>query len=66
MAKEFEQRKDPYGKVYYWMTGIFVDKESHGLGDHNLVGEGYITVVPHKIDTTNYELLQTMENDWKI
>ena len=64
--KEFEQRKDPYGKDYYWMTGVFVDKEPQAMGDHNLVGEGYITVVPHKIDTTNYELLQKMEREWVL
>ena len=64
--KEFEQRRDPYGKDYYWMTGVFVDKEPQAMGDHNLVAQGYITIVPHKIDTTNYELLQKMESEWVL
>ena len=66
--KEFEQRQDPYGRHYYWMTGNFKDLEQNpeNKGDHNLMDQGYITIVPHKIDTTCYATMEQLENGWKL
>ena len=66
--KEFEQRKDPHGRDYYWMTGNFKDLEQHpeNKGDHHLMDQGYITIVPHKIDTTCYATMKQLENEWKL
>ena len=66
--KEFEQRKDPHGRDYYWMTGNFKNLEQHpeNKGDHHLMDQGYITIVPHKIDTTCYNTMQQLENEWKF
>ena len=66
--KEFEQRKDPYGRHYYWMTGNFKDLEQNpeNNGDHNLMDQGYITIVPHKIDTTCYATMEQLENGWEL
>ncbi len=67
-VKEFEQRKDPNGKDYYWMTGNFKNTETDEktIGDHILMDNGYITIVPHKVDTTSYETLEQMKKDWKL
>lgn len=66
--KEFEQRKDPHGRDYYWMTGSFknLEHQPENKGDHNLVDQGYITIVPHKIDTTCYATMEQLENEWKL
>ncbi len=66
--KEFEQRQDPHGKDYYWMTGNFKDLEQdiNSPGDHNLMDMGYITIVPHKIDTTCYTTLEKMSGEWNL
>ena len=66
--KEFEQRKDPHGRDYYWMTGNFKNLEQHpeNKGDHHLMDQGYITIVPHKIDTTCYNTMQQLENEWEL
>ena len=66
--KEFEQRQDPHGKDYYWMTGNFKDLEQdiNSPGDHNLMDMGYITIVPHKIDTTCYTTLKKMSKEWNL
>ena len=66
--KEFEQRKDPHGRDYYWMTSNFKNLEQHpeNKGDHHLMDQGYITIVPHKIDTTCYNTMQQLENEWKF
>ncbi len=64
--KEFEQRKDPHGRDYYWMTGEFTNREEGCTGDHNLLEEGYITIVPHRVDSTDYQALSMMENEWGL
>jgi 5'-nucleotidase len=65
--KEFEERKDPYGFNYYWMTGEFYNQEPEDLlADHNLVSQNYISIVPHKIDTTDYTELKRLEKLWKF
>ncbi len=65
--KEFEERKDPYGFNYYWMTGEFFSLEPiDTMADHNIVAMNYISIVPHKIDTTDYTELKRLESLWKF
>ena len=65
-VKEFNRRTDPKGRDYYWMTGNFEDLETFHAGDHKLVELGYIAVVPHKIDTTDYALMEKMGMKWNF
>lgn len=64
--KEFEKRTDPKGADYYWMTGNFEDLEDSPAGDHKLVEQGYVSVVPHRVDTTDYTLMEELGNRWKL
>jgi 5'-nucleotidase len=65
--KEFEERTDPYGFNYYWMTGEFYNLEpDNDQSDHNVVERGYVSIVPHKIDTTDYEELRRLESIWML
>lgn len=64
--KEFNERTDPRGENYYWMTGEFLDKETSDCGDHKLLEQGYITIVPHKVDNTDYAQIATLANTWKL
>ncbi len=65
--KEFEERTDPYGFNYYWMTGEFFNLEPGVVeADHNVVEDGYVSIVPHKIDTTDYQELKRLESAWNF
>lgn len=64
--KEFNKRTDPKGRDYYWMTGNFEDLEESPFGDHRLVSEGYVSIVPHKVDTTAYGMLGELGRIWEI
>lgn len=64
--KEFDKRIDPHGREYYWMTGHFLDTESNPSGDHKVVEDGYISIVPHNVDTTNYSELERLKALWTI
>ncbi len=63
-VKEFEKRTDPKGNDYYWMTGNFEDLEDGNCGDHKLVAMGYISIVPHKTDSTDYSSLEKLGNNY--
>ena len=65
--KEFERRKDPYGFDYYWMTGEFFNQEPENeSSDHNLLHKKYVTIVPHKIDTTDYGEINRLSSLWQL
>lgn len=60
--KEFEKRIDPHGRDYYWMTGEFLNVEPEADDtDEAWLGQGYITVVPVRIDMTDYDFLAQMK-----
>ncbi|MBN2764843.1 MAG: 5'/3'-nucleotidase SurE [Paludibacteraceae bacterium] len=57
-TKEFAKRTDPHGKAYYWLTGYFNNHEPQAQDtDEWALANGYISVVPSKIDLTDYEQL---------
>lgn len=65
--KEFEQRRDPYGFDYFWMTGEFYNLEPDNLlADHNLIKNNYISIVPHTIDTTHYSEVERLSKLWDL
>lgn len=65
--KEYEKMKDSKNEEYYFMTGSFENLEKEdSMGDHILNSAGYVTVVPHKIDTTDYAEIDKLSAKWKI
>ena len=65
---EFDHRVTLRGKHYFWMVGEFEDEEPVGArdADHHVVDAGYISVVPHRIDTTDYEEMERLSGLWNI
>lgn len=61
--EEFEKRKDPYGRSYFWMAGHFVnfDEGAEGTCEWALL-HNYASVVPCQYDMTSYPTLTQMEN----
>jgi 5'-nucleotidase len=51
--EEFEKRKDPMGKTYYWLTGIFINHEPDATDtDEWALANKYVSVVPVSVDMT--------------
>ncbi|MDR3235549.1 MAG: 5'/3'-nucleotidase SurE [Prevotellaceae bacterium] len=66
-AEEFEKRIDPHGEDYYWMSGQFVNQEKEAAdADENAVLAGYVAVVPHHLDMTDYRELERLQSVWKF
>jgi 5'/3'-nucleotidase len=51
--EEFEKRKDPMGRTYYWLTGMFQNHEPDAMDtDEWALANGYVSVVPVSVDMT--------------
>ncbi len=65
--EEFEKRKDPIGREYYWLTGFFHMREADNGGegtDEWALKNGYASVVPVNTDMTAYKVLEEMKGSF--
>ena len=56
--ERFDKRINPQGRVYYWMTGTFVNQDEGTDTDQWALENGYISVVPIQFDLTAYNSLE--------
>ncbi len=58
----YEERIDPYGVKYYWLTGKM--EELGEANDHDVMAmqNGYASITPIHFDLTDYEMFKTMQN----
>ena len=62
--EDFDERRDPHGRRYYWLTGEFVNFDHGTDTDVWALENGYVSVVPVSIDFTNYDLKKQLEEIW--
>lgn len=61
-VEKFEERKDPYGRSYYWLTGEFVNFEPESSEtDEWALANGYISVVPTHADLTAHRSIEPLK-----
>lgn len=63
--EDFIERTDPHGRMYYWLTGEFVNFDKGEDTDVWALANNYISVVPVQFDLTNYVLKTQLEKQWK-
>ncbi len=63
--EEFDSRKDPRHRNYYWLTGKFVNYDEGNDTDEWALANNYISVVPVNSDITAHHLLNELR-DWKL
>ncbi|MGB6093008.1 MAG: 5'/3'-nucleotidase SurE [Moheibacter sp.] len=63
--EEYDQRKDPRGRTYFWLTGKFVNLDSGDDTDERALEEGFISVVPIQYDMTAHDYISVL-NSWKL
>jgi 5'-nucleotidase len=64
--EEFDERKDPHGKNYFWLSGAFVNFDKGKDSDVWALKNNYVSVVPVQFDLTHYELKKKLETNWKF
>ena len=63
--EDFIERADPHGRMYYWLTGEFVNFDKGKDTDVWALANNYVSVVPVQFDLTNYVLKTQLEKQWK-
>jgi len=63
--EEFDKRKTPQGKDYYWLTGKFVNLDKGEDTDEWALQNGYVSVVPVQFDLTAHHSIQNL-NTWNF
>lgn len=63
--EEFDSRKDPRSRNYYWLTGTFKNYDGGEDTDEWALENYYIPVVPINSDLTAHALSQTL-NSWDL
>lgn len=62
-ADRIEQRIDPAGRPYYWLSGSLVEERDQPGTDVYAVARGYISVTPIHLDFTAHELIAPLR-EW--
>ena len=63
--EDFDKRKNPLGKEYYWLSGKFVNKDKGQDTDVFALESGFISVVPVQFDMTAHHMIQKL-NSWEL
>ncbi len=60
--ENFDERVDPRGRKYYWMTGKFVNRDEKKDTDIEVLKNGYASIVPVTIDFTDTSVKKWLED----
>lgn len=63
--EDFDERKDPNGKNYYWLTGKFVNFDKGEDTDEWALANGYASVVPVHFDLTAHNAISLL-HQWSL
>ncbi len=61
----YEQRQDPYGRDYYWLTGNLMEVDKELSIDQVAVKQNYVSVSPIHFDLTDYDTFEKMKT-WNV
>lgn len=64
--EEFDERRDPNGKSYYWLTGKFVNNDQGEDTDVWALDNGFVSVVPVQFDLTHYHAISYINQNWNL
>lgn len=62
--EDFDERHDPHGRKYYWLTGQFKNFDKGRDTDVWALEHNYVSVVPVSIDFTDYKNKARLEELW--
>ena len=62
-VEEYEARKDPFERPYYWLTGKFELLDDGTDADIHVLNEGFASVTPIQYDLTDYTFLKNISEE---
>ena len=63
--ENFEERRNPLGRRYYWLTGEFINEDKGEDTDEWALKNGFVSVVPVQFDLTAHHAIQDI-NSWNL
>lgn len=63
--EDFDERTDPYGRKYYWLTGSLNNYDEGEDTDEWALAHNYVSVVPIQFDMTAHQHIKTIES-WNL
>lgn len=63
--EDYDERVDPRGHKYYWLTGKFRNHDHGDDTDEWALRQGYVSVVPVQFDLTARHAIEFIEKKWK-
>jgi 5'-nucleotidase len=64
--EEYDERNDPRGHRYFWLTGKFVNYDQGEDTDEWALDNGYVSVVPVQFDLTAHHAISYFNNHWNL
>jgi len=64
-VEKFDERTNPHGKKYYWLTGVFENHDKGEDTDEWALANGFVSIVPVQYDLTAYHAMQQL-NTWNF
>jgi len=64
--EEFDKRRDPHGRDYYWMVGNFVNHDKGEDNDEWAIANNYISIVPCQFDLTGHHAFSHLNEKWDL
>ena len=66
-TNEFKRSENAAGEPVFWLAGAFENaKPIHADNDTLALDSGYASLVPCKIDVTDYDFLAVLKNQLKV
>lgn len=62
----FDERTDPYGRDYLWLTGSFVNSDKGEDTDEWAIKNNYASIVPCIFDLTAHHTMSFFNEEWEI
>jgi len=64
--EQFDERRDPYGRRYFWMVENFVNHDRGEDNDEWALANNYVSIVPCQFDMTAHHAIARLNEDWDI
>lgn len=64
--EQFDVRRDPTGRKYFWMAGNFVNFDRGEDNDEWAIANNYISIVPCQYDLTAHHGISFLNDQWEL
>ncbi|MGV3586870.1 MAG: 5'/3'-nucleotidase SurE, partial [Adhaeribacter sp.] len=64
--EEFDERLDPNGRRYFWLTGNFINPDKGEDTDEWALAHNFVSIVPCQYDMTAHFAMARLNNEWEL